>query len=227
MAYNFSPKIVTDGLVLYLDAANTRSYVSGSTTWNDISRSGYNGTLVNGPTFNSGNGGNIVFDGSNDYVTFLNNSTLQINTGTVSVWFKTTNAGSGFRSIIAKQFNYGLFTSDNILITYDWSVSVVRSTGINIADNTWKNIILSFTNNTGSPSNNANIYLNGINVLTTTIKVNTAYLVELEIGRGGTIPTGNNQYINGNIAQTSIYNRALTAAEVLQNYNTTKSRFGL
>ena len=86
---------------------------------------------------------------------------------------------------------------------------------------------MSFTNNTGSPSNNANIYLNGINVLTTTIKVNTAYLVELEIGRGGTIPTGNNQYINGNIAQTSIYNRALTAAEVLQNYNTTKSRFGL
>ena len=55
-------KIVTDGLVLCLDAANTKSYVSGSTTWNDISRSGFSGTLINGPTFNGNNGGSIVFD---------------------------------------------------------------------------------------------------------------------------------------------------------------------
>ena len=67
MAFSFSPKIVTDGLVLYLDAANPKSYVSGSTTWRDISRGGNNGTLVNGPTFDSGNGGNIVFDGVDDY----------------------------------------------------------------------------------------------------------------------------------------------------------------
>lgn len=225
MAFSYSPKIVTDGLVLYLDAANTRSYPGTGTTWTDLSRGGNNGTLTNGPTFNSGNSGSIVFDGLNDYVTFLNNSTLQINTGTVSVWFKTRNAGDGFRSIIAKQFNYGLFTSDNILITYDWSASDVRSTGINIADNMWKNIVLSFTNNTGSPSNNVNIYLNGINVLTTTIKLNTTYLVELEIGRGGTIPTGNTQYINGNISQTLVYDRALSATEVLQNYNALKGRY--
>jgi hypothetical protein len=69
MAFRYSPKIVTDGLVLYLDAANTKSYVSGSTTWNDISRGGNNGTLVNGPTFNRGNGGSIEFDGVDDYVT--------------------------------------------------------------------------------------------------------------------------------------------------------------
>ena len=165
--------IVTQGLVLDLDAAKRDSYVGVGTAWNDISGNGNNGTLTNGPTFNSNNGGSIVFDGVDDYVTFLNNSTFQINAGTVSVWFKTTNAGSGFRSIIAKQWNYGLFTSDSILITYDWSAGAVRSTGINIADNTWKNITLSFTDNTGSPSNNANIYLNGINVLTTKIKVNT------------------------------------------------------
>ncbi len=66
--------IVTNGLVLYLDASNTKSYVSGSTTWSDVSRSGNNGTLINGPTFNSANGGSIVFDGTNDYVdlTFAN-----------------------------------------------------------------------------------------------------------------------------------------------------------
>ena len=68
MAFNFSPKIVTDGLVLCLDAANSKSIVSGSTTWNDLSRGGNNGNLVNGPTFNSGNGGSILFDGVDDYV---------------------------------------------------------------------------------------------------------------------------------------------------------------
>jgi hypothetical protein len=66
--FHYSPKIVTDGLVLYLDAANTRSYPGTGTTWSDLSRGGNNGSLINGPTFNSANGGSIVFDGSNDYV---------------------------------------------------------------------------------------------------------------------------------------------------------------
>ena len=84
MAFQYSPKIVTDGLVLYLDAANTKSYVSGSTTWNDISRTNINGTLVNGPTFSSDGGGSILFDGSNDYVQInyggnLSSSTITLN----------------------------------------------------------------------------------------------------------------------------------------------------
>jgi hypothetical protein len=66
MAFNYSPKIVTDGLVLYLDAANSKSYVSGSTTWSDLSRGGNNGTLTNGPTYSSAKGGIIILDGSND-----------------------------------------------------------------------------------------------------------------------------------------------------------------
>ena len=72
MSFSYSPKIITDGLVLYLDAANPYSYVSGSTVWNDISRGGNNGTLINGPTFSSANNGSIVFDGTNDYV--INNT---------------------------------------------------------------------------------------------------------------------------------------------------------
>ncbi len=217
--------IVKDGLVLDLDAAKRDSYLGTGTAWNDISGFQNNSVLTNGPTFNGANGGSIVFDGTNDYVTLNNNSALQIFTGTVCCWVKTSNAGSGFRSIVVKQWNYGLFTSDNILITYDWSAGAVRSTGINIADNNWRYIVMSFTDNSGSPSNNAIIYVNGVSVLTTTIKVNTSYLISLEIGRGGTIPTGDSQYINGSIAQTTIYNRALSATEVLQNYNATKGRY--
>ena len=72
MAGNVAPNIITDGLVLYLDAANTKSYVSGSTTWTDLVGLN-NGTLINGPTFNSANGGSIVFNGVNNYVTLGDN----------------------------------------------------------------------------------------------------------------------------------------------------------
>lgn len=71
------PNIVTDGLVLYLDAANTKSYPGSGTTWNDLSGNGNNGTLINGYIFNSIGNGNLVFDGSNDYVN-INAQTLLI-----------------------------------------------------------------------------------------------------------------------------------------------------
>jgi hypothetical protein len=68
MAFYYSPKIVTDGLVLYLDAGNQLSYPGSGTTWTDLSRSQTNGTLVNGPTFNTGSLGSIVFDGVDDFL---------------------------------------------------------------------------------------------------------------------------------------------------------------
>lgn len=68
MAYRNGPKIITDGLVLCLDAAGTKSYPGNGTTWTDLSGNGNNGTLINGPTFSSDNGGSLVFDGSNEWV---------------------------------------------------------------------------------------------------------------------------------------------------------------
>jgi hypothetical protein len=225
MAFNNGPRIVTDGLVLSLDAADRNSYVSGSTTWRDVSRNENNGTLTNGPTFNSANGGSIVFDGSNDYISCGNNSNLQIDQGTISAWVKTTSPGAGFRGIITKQNNYGLFTNDSVLVTYDWGNGQTRNTGINIADGTWKNVAMSFTTNTGTPSNNAIIYLNGSAILTTTIKqLNNS--VEVQLARGGE-GGGSTQLLNGNISSGLIYNRALSTTEILQNYNAQKSRFNL
>jgi hypothetical protein len=219
-------QIVTNGLVLALDAADKNSYPGSGTTWTDISRNGNNGTLTNGPTFNSANGGNIVFDGADDYVSCGNNSNLQIDQGTISAWVKTTSPGAGFRGIITKQNNYALFTNDSVLVTYDWGNAQIRNTGINIADGTWKNVAMSFTTNTGTPSNNAIIYLNGSAILTTTVKYSNN-TIDIELGRGGSGGGGNTQLLNGNISTGLVYNRALSATEVLQNYNATKSRFGL
>jgi hypothetical protein len=106
MAFNYSPKIITDGLVLYLDAANPKSYVSGSTTWGDLSRGGNNGTLVNGPTFSSANGGSIVFDGVNDYINCGTNSSLRPSQQiTINSWIKLN--GFSF-SCILDDFNIAL-----------------------------------------------------------------------------------------------------------------------
>jgi hypothetical protein len=214
-------KIVTNGLILALDAADRNSYVSGSTTWGDMSGNGNNGSLVSGPTFSSANGGNIVFNGSNQFINCGNNSSVQITVGTISAWVRTTSPGASFRSIIAKQLAWGLFIADNILVTYDWGTGTTRTTGINIADGTWKYTALTFTQTVGTPSNNAIVYLNGTSVLTTTVQHNN-HTVNLQIAEANA-----SQFLNGNIAITQIYNRVLSASEVAQNYNAQRARFGL
>jgi hypothetical protein len=227
MAFSFSPRAVTNGLILSLDAANTRSYPGSGTTWTDLSRSDINGTLTNGPTFNTANGGNIVLDGTDDYINCGNSSTLPVNSGSICAWVKTSTPGSSFRGIITKQGNYGLFTDSGVLVTYDWGNGQTRSTGNNIANGNWHNVVLTFTNNVGTPSNNALVYLNGSLRLTTTIKVQTN-IENLELGRGGTSGGGPGvQQLNGSIAAASVYSTILTATEVLQNYNSLKTRFGL
>jgi hypothetical protein len=226
--------IVTDGLVLYLDAANTKSYVSGSTTWNDISRGGNNGTLTNGPTFNSGNGGSIVFDGTNDFVSVSANSTINGTSQTVSVWFKnvgTYTTGNQAAEIIGKHtvngsFNgYGIVLGNNLgnitMFTYVKNASTQWGAGASqiISSLNWYNATTTFTSNS-----QIILYLNGISVASTSTGVLTNSTEPLRIGRSNDLFW--NAY-NGSVSQTSIYNRALTSQEVLQNYNATKSRFGL
>ena len=214
-------KIVTNGLVLALNAADKNSYPGSGTTWTDMSGNGNTGTLTNGPTFNSANGGSIVFDGVDDYINCGNSSSVQITVGSIAAWVKTSSPGGGYRSIIAKQNAWGLFATDSILVTFDWGNTAPRTTSINIADGTWKYVTMTFTETVGTPSNNAIIYLNGNSVLTTTIK-HSNQSVNLQIAEANA-----NQYLNGNIANAQVYNRVLSSTEVLQNYNAQKSRFNL
>ena len=98
MSGNVAPKISTNGLILYLDAGNTKSYPGTGTTWVDISQSGNNGTLINSPTFNSSNGGGIVFDGVDDYVT---QSNITSNSLTFDFWFRVTDKTSGYHYVMS------------------------------------------------------------------------------------------------------------------------------
>lgn len=242
MAGNIAPNIVTDNLVLYLDAANTKSYISGSTVWNDISRSQLNGTLTNGPTFSSANGGSIVFDGSDDYIdnigdlssfSFIQNTAVF----TITFWMKTSNytalyypAGNTPTSA-EKGFFVGKSAAGALTLqVFDGSGVVNRliiySTvdGV-IADNNWHHISYSANKLTTT----VNVYVDG--VLKTTGSSTGLWTLStgdstrtLNIGR---INNYNPNKLVGNIANFSIYNKALTAQEILQNYNATKTRFGI
>ncbi len=217
MAFNYSPKIVTDGLVLYLDTANQYSYVSGSTSWNDISRGGNNGTLVNGPTYNSANGGSIVFDGVDDYVN-CGSGVITTTTITVNAWIKL-NINNDYQHVVDSSSNTWHLAILNNGKAYFYDGSTYHTSGSTLNTNMWYMItgVKTLTTN--------NIYVNGIlsdSLLSSNpVPTNTLNLARWQ----GTIPPS--RYLNGNIPSVQIYNRALSATEVLQNYNATKTRFGL
>lgn len=219
------PHIVTDGLVLHLDAANTKSYQSGSATWFDKSGNGNNGTLTNGPTFSSLNGGSIVFDGSNDYIDISTSPNLT-NPLTVCAFVNTsfiTGSNQVIYGPVANGSDNWLSISNNriqILATQASDVNTFAITGTTVIQaNTWYYI-------TGIVNNNVTqIYINGVFEAASSARAFTigGWNSTARIGQRAT-----GQFpFNGRIACVQGYNRALSAQEILQNYTATKSRFNL
>ena len=225
--------IVKDGLILDLDAAKRDSYPGVWTAWNDISGNRNNGTLINGPTFDVGNGGSIVFDGVNDYTNITGGGGLSgAIAGTIDIWVKwnSTSQPAGFGAahgtVCARQSN-GIFSNNIICLNGANPVSskvTVRMT--NAVSNTlistsnagldWINLIITFS------SANTNLYFNSSLQNTTTGVSLASGNVPLTLG--GWIDAGNGYSISS-IACFKFYTRALSASEVLQNYNATKGRY--
>jgi hypothetical protein len=227
------PNIVKDGLLIYSDPSSPNSYYSlqGGTSLKDISGNVNNGSLTNTPTFSTTVGGMFTFNGTSQYITFGNANQLKITVGTINCWFRATSGNSSYRGIFVKQNAWGLFLVDNILAAFDWGnyyatnfniAFGLRSTGINLGTNTWTNVAMTFTETIGNPSNNTIIYINGLPVFTTTTR-NQDQLNPLHLAYANF--TG--QYLVGSIAQSIVYNRVLTASEIKQNFNATRSRFGI
>ena len=231
-------QIVTNGLVLALDAADRNSYVSGSTTWFDLSGYNSNGTLTNGPTFNSSNNGSIVFDGTNDYVGVPYNANLAptaaISFGCIaylSNWNVATNMrllsktqSGGYQIGMNEGVNYTTFLGGLV-----YAGGAYRTTKYSLASiaSGWHVIMYTFD------GQYFKMYLDGVNVdtlnigsvVTMSYSVNNSLIIGAEAGSAATPDPGS--YYNGRISSVNIYNTALSAAEVSQNYNAVKSRFGL
>ena len=225
--------IITSGLVLNLDASNASSYPGSGTSWFDLSGNSNNGTLTNGPTFNSANGGSIVFDGSDDYVQVINGYTNTLknnNNWSVSFWFKA-NSLSNDPVLLGPEVGqlnyYDLFLEVGINSIYFGAgggsgVNYLTNSSVSLAINTIYNIVYIKTGIT-----TGKVFLNGIEVPLSALGTGLGSMPNSNADfRIGTFKAGSFS-LNGNIYQTLIYNKSLSAPEVLQNYNVTKAKFGL
>jgi len=224
MAILNGPGTITNGLVLCLNAADKNSYPGSGTTWTDISENNNTGTLTNGPTFSSANGGAIVFDGTNDYINISHSSTIAPSTGYISVEaiFKASATGTENGSIIYNKENEYEMSAGGGYISYafrpNWAW--VGSTAFNT--NQWYHTMLTYD------QSYQRLYVNGVEVYSAALSgaIGNVYSEALRIGARG----GNGApyaFFNGNISTLRIYNRALSTVETVQNYNAQKSRFGL
>jgi hypothetical protein len=221
MGFYRGPNIVTNGLVLALDAANPKSYPGTGTTWTDLSGNGNNGTLINGPTFDSGNLGSIEFDGVNDYVAtnLVQTFTDEL---TVETWYRGTKLTRNH------MWNFGSSTADNLHCNFnDSGLSLwvywqgggspaVRYTTPNFTDNNIHHLVF---RHSGSVNQ---VYLDG-QLLTPYDVLGTQTFTGG--GVGGSYNIANSPAFGGNIYTNRVYNRALTPDEIQQNYNAIKSRF--
>lgn len=218
-------KIITDGLVLNLDAAQLRSYPTTGTTWTNLSGNNNNVTLVNGPTFNSSNGGSIVFDGVNDYLT-ISPLTLNTNTGfTIDLWIYINDPQSVYPNFWSYWFStgtlgfeWGTYASGSlqgVFIFKDSGASGGPSISSPQIGNKWANVV--FGCNITTPF----MYTDGIQSGTAGNFRNTNIVIT-EIMR-----YLSSRYYRCRQSSVRIYNRALSAQEIQQNFDATKSRYGL
>lgn len=225
------PAIVTNGLVLNLDAGNTSSYPGTGTAWTDLSGNGNDGTLVNGPTYSSSDLGSIVFDGTDDYIDLT--QTIQFDTSDFSIsgWFRSNSGNTSYKQIWNSGYSGGspdveiaVSQTNNRLVFYvrPPSPGLTATTTYSVDDNVWRYFTATKT------SSAISLYVNGSLVDSTsgslTSDVDTAGVIP-RIGNG--LYNVNNRPFEGNISQIAVYNRALTAAEITQNYNALKWRYGL
>ena len=210
-------EIVTSGLTLLFDAGFTPSYPKSGTSWTDLSFSGNNATLYSGPTYNSSNGGSVVFDGTDDYC--LAGSGLAI-TGnlTVTAWVRPTSfANQG--NIVSKTVNLGYrmrFQSDGTFWMYSNTNTITSPSAYTI--NNWFHTVGVFS------STGLRMYINGSIVQSNGTPFTPSYAASSFIVGGN---SSTQELFQGRIANVSVYNRALSTTEVLQNYNAQKARFGL
>ena len=251
---NFLGNVITTNLVLHLDAGKSMSYSGSGTTWTDLSSSSYNGTLTNGPTFDSDFGGSIVFDGTDDYVslgTSINSDISQHKDCSFNIWvkldddsndhiiFTTDESMANWNNApIVLWYDQSAYSTDNtgtgdvggqstkvltVMIT-DTSAEKRYTTSNNVfgdnAANTWHNICVVL-----DPSNDKfYTYVNGVeNALYNSSALNgiKSTSTDFRIGYG----TSSNA-LDGKVAQLQVYDVALTANQVLQNYNATKATYG-
>jgi hypothetical protein len=236
--------VVDDSLVLWLDAAQTTSYPGTGTTWTDLSGKGNNGTLTSGPTYNASNGGSIVFDGTNDYVTASN--AVRIGgkniSCTVDIAFYLPSGGGGWLVTNERESNnngQGWYWCDNTQLyfsqhsrgfpPYEYKCTASGTGFSNIRINDWN--IVSFSVNVATTTMSCNFMINGYSETITNNSLvfdGTESTTDdnIDIGRFRNYVYGTT-YTNVRVASLRIHNRALATDEMTTNFNALRRRYGI
>lgn len=236
MSVSYNTSIETNGLISYLDAANSKSYPGSGTTWTDLSGTGNGGVLTNGPTFSSSNKGIFTFDGSNDYVSLPNNLLIH-NSGnpfTISIWFRTSTSGVilGQQNTVTPASASGYVpaiyvnSSGNLTTSCFWggSTTNVSTSTFAVNNNTWSNITVTVQSTTHTSYFNGESYATLSKTQTT---YTSTYYYYLGTGAVSGWPSQGASYFNGSIPVFMCYNRALSAAEVRKNFSALRGRYGV
>jgi hypothetical protein len=222
MGVKSGPRIVTNGLIFDIDAAVPRSYSGSGTSWLDISQSGFNLVTRNSPTFVSANASSyFTLNGTNQDF-YLASFGPTLTSATFNLWVWRNGTQSGYDALVSNISRSGfIYDFNGTSFSYIWNNDVNTysySSGVNSANQTWAMATLTI-----SPTE-AKWYLNGILQHTNVYVHSSTSISNLNIG-SDLADLGANRFYNGRIAQVQIYNRALTAQEILQNYNATKGRY--
>ena len=230
MAINAGPKIVEDGLVFCVDAANRRSYPRAGTVWTDLATSKVNGTLTNmTDNFSTDGVGTLTFDGADEHVNFGDNFSFlddpDANEFTITSWINGETGADG--TIFSKADNSNRMVQ---FYTHPSNYGVIRVGGVItdgsaiVTDGTWHNVDLRVRNDGGTYK--GKLYVDGMSDSSKVAIGSTTVTADFIIGaRRNSGNTGLGYLFNGKIANCFMYNRALSSAEILQNYNATKWRF--
>lgn len=209
-------QLINNGLVLYYDFGNGLSYGGTGTSVTDLSSSSNTGTLTNGPTFSTVNDGVLVLDGTNDYVSAGNPSSLNVTTWTIMAWVRPTNFAN-YRNVFYKGDGSGAQYGIIIDGTGDWTCQPnTNFSGDKLTLNQW--VMLAGTS-TGTVSST---YRNGLFIRSQTIS-STSKGTVVSIG-ADTVFT---RYFRGEIGVAAIYNRALDSSELTQNFEVFRGRYGV
>lgn len=221
MATVYNPQIVTNGLVLCLDAANPKSYPGSGITWGDVSGQNHTGTLTFGPSYSVSNGGTISFDGSNDYVSTTFNTALA--DFTICCWFRKTGGILQYERVVDKSYVNGFWIGRDNNNANRWGGGVRESSNpygryVTLTDGQWHFIVSRRQGTTHT------IFGDGVSNSTSGTVSSTA--LDTTNLRLGIAIEGSNPIL-GNIAVLNVYNRALSNDEISQNFNALRGRFGV
>lgn len=228
MGVSYNSSIVTNGLVLCTDAGNPRSYSGTGTIWADISGSGYNSTLTNGPVYTSSSANSyFTFDGIDDFSISPNYQTFG-NDMTWEAWVYCTQDISTYNMFMGRYLPYFSFFSGNRLYfsnNIGGSQQTIQ-TASNLSLNTW--YYAAFTTSYTNPNTTMKIYTNSVETASASYPgTQQQYSNGFMIGDGNNGSNTSWYPFKGRISNVKVYNRTLTPAEIVQNFNAMRGRYGI